>query len=183
VEVDEFHLGVEDVEPEEEYMEPEEESKKTKSKKSQPMKLLPITADGALNISIPNSLNCLSHFKPAKSNVPYKVTLLYTLKFCNENFSTEVLYPKLFVTPKFEPLANPDQYLPLAEKSILFASASTVKPKINQNFIKETSWQSLKRLEGKYIYADLLFKIFLLHQSSKYCLRREHNKLWSRNKF
>jgi hypothetical protein len=155
--VEEFHLGVEDVEPEEEYLDPEEDSKKTKSKKSQPVKLLPITSDSGLNISIPHALNCLSHFKPAKSNVPYKVTLLYTLKFCNENFCTKILYPKLFVTPKFEPLANSDQYLPLAEKSILFASASTVKPKINQNFIKETSWQSLKRLEGKYIYGDFLF--------------------------
>jgi hypothetical protein len=144
------------VEPEEEYMEPDEETKKAKSRKSQPVKLLPITSDGALNISIPNSLSCLSHFKPAKGNVPYKVTLLYTLKFCNENFCTEILYPKLFVTPQLEPLANPEQYLPLAEKSILFASASTVKPKINQNFIKDTSWQSLKRLEGNLINSDLL---------------------------
>jgi hypothetical protein len=146
-----FYLGVEDVEPEEEYVEPEHESKKSKARKSQPAKIVPSTSDGALNITIPNSLNCLSQFKPAKGTVPYKVNLLYTLQFCSENFSTDILYPKLFETLQLEPLANPDQYLPLTEKSILFTSASTVKPKINLNFIRGASWQSLKRLEGKII--------------------------------
>lgn len=136
------------MEHEEEYMEPQLETRKSKSRKSQPVKQLPIALDGGLNINIPNNLNCLSHFKPTKSNLPYKVTLLYTLTFCNENFSTAILYPKLFETSKFEPLANPDLFLPLAEKSILFTSASTVKPKINQSFVRESSWQSLKRLEG-----------------------------------
>lgn len=113
------------------------------------MKSVPIESDGGLNINIPSSLNCLIHFKPAKGNVPYKLNLLNTLKFFKENFATEILYPKLFETPQLEPLGNPEQFLPLAEKSILFTSASTVRPKINLKFATEASWQSLKRLEGK----------------------------------
>ncbi|XP_065339665.1 uncharacterized protein LOC135939292 [Cloeon dipterum] len=94
-------------------------------------------------------LKCFSLQRSCRGVAPFNATVKWTMQFIKANHSTELLFPKLFDQSDFCTLKDPEEYLPLAKTSVLFSSASTMKPKVNKAFVESSEWRSLNCLSGE----------------------------------